>query len=405
MFDQFTFALILMTDAETPAVIEEFVADHEKNAPKGPLWVRKALAQRRERGADTEPHVCKAGRRNATSLAEKQNILKHKQVKDLNHGSTSRGGIFQHQYTTNGKLLCTVSPDNEVQFFKVHGAEGEKAGTVATEIPAYSIHYMLDETKLFCAGRSAEYAIVDIETMTSKTHRRGNFLCNDFTLSDAKLGTPIAAVGSSTSGDVTMFDTRTYRAVSNVRLSSGVECLSFDRSAATDSPLMWICAGGEVSLWDLRFLRGASGYNQVVNKHADHGGVHIHSFAVSQGLYAVGSDVGVVSVYDAGRMRNMKAEEGSADQFTPLHTLLNLKMRITSIGVSPDERRILYASDAEQNAVRMFDTVTQKTYKNFPPFHSHSYGRTLSAKFSPNGELATLGSSKGRLYTFHITAE
>ena len=395
------------TEVEQQNILEKFESDYIKNKPKGPQWVRKALARRHEKGSDDAVRVVKAGRFKAGSLAESHNAIRYKRVADINHENRSKVGIFQHRYTKNGRLALTVGPDRTVQFYAIDGASGRKAGSISLDIAAYNAHFMLNETKVLCVGQSQHYAIADIETLTSETFSRGNFTCNSMVLSDVKADSPVAAVGSLLSGIVTLFDTRTYRSVGKIRTNDPISCLQFDKPASNDPCQLWICAGGEVSLWDMRCTQSStSGYDTPVNRHADHGGVNIRAFTASKGLYAVGSDVGVVSVYDAKPMRGAgETDAGQSPAWKPVHTILNLQTRITSLCCSPDEGKIIYASDAVQNAVRIFDTQTGKTYKNFPNAVAHSLGRTLSTQFSPDGSLITLGSSQGRVYTYEIVPE
>ncbi|KNH06523.1 hypothetical protein XU18_2481 [Perkinsela sp. CCAP 1560/4] len=385
--------------------VDAFLSNYKKNTASGPKWIRNALARRKVDDFHLKT-TCSTMPTMEDSLARSMNVLRYKRLQELNAGNQSKVGIFQHRYASNGKLFFSVGPDFGVQIYALSKNTGRKVGEVPVDFPAYSAQFLNDDTKIICGGKTRVYAIVDIETLSSKTITRGSIPCGDFSVLDAKPSTPVAAIGSTTAGSISFLDTRTQRCLSTLRVNHPVSSIAFDRSSSTDSPYFWACAGGEISLWDIRCLRcDSSGHNTLVRKHADHGGLSITAFAVCDSFYAAGSDVGVVNVYDAHQMRGSAVAPGEslAEARKPKHTILNLRTSITTIACSPDQRRIIYASDEQQNSVRMFDMTSQQTYKNFPGTIAKSIGRTLSAQFSPDGKLASLGSSHGKIYAYQLS--
>eukprot|EP00760_Papus_ankaliazontas_P006419 PhM_4_TR13038/c0_g1_i1/m.92436/K14553/UTP18; U3 small nucleolar RNA-associated protein 18 len=321
--------------------------------------------------------------------------LRYQRLPDANKDVRREVGVFTHQYTPNGQCMVAVGPDRNLQIYRNDGADCTYLQDVAMEgVPAYNCRFIHRGDRVLCTGRQSSFAEVDLTTLTSRTIHKCGFQERDISVFDAEVYGHRVGFSSRVCGVVHMVDTRTYRLSGTVRVNEPVAAVQFATPSGSSSDYMWVCSGDTVHLWDLRAQSAGA-----VMSHMDPEGVRITSFHATESYHAVGTDSGVVSVYNNDWTI---AEKALAPK--PLCTAKNLLTAISSVQFNHDSRLLAYASDKTKNAFRMLHVPSGTTYENFPRAIQKSIGRVLSLGFTPNSAIASAGSSQGRILRYRLNA-
>ena len=342
--------------------------------------------------------------------AARKGFLHYQRCHNLNYNA-SRSPILSHEFDPAGRIMVTCGARRLLQVFSIAGEVGAYQAKVELDYPVMRAKFCTpDYGTVLCAGHRDGFYLIKLETLQTHQIRKKEFYDNDMSLFDVHAEDGNLVAFSNPSSSVTkLVDLRCLRAVGRIHTENNVGYVHFDPHSAV-SPLLWVCNGSQVSLWDLRKSAAGTSSTPRLYQHHDEGGLHISSFAISPELYAVGSEVGIVNIYGASLPRGyIKAPlDENASKIKergckPSAVLKNLRTAITSMRFDPTARRLVYASQIRKNLVRMYDTRSKTIFQNFPNAHHKSLGRISSVRFLPSSNLCTLGSSRGRVHTYKLT--
>lgn len=111
-------------------------------------------------------------------------------------------------------------------------------------------------------------------------------------------------------------------------------------------------------------------------------------------LLAVGSNMGILSIYDTAKLLSAKGEGAL------IRSIMNLTTRITSIAFHPAGEVLIFASADRDNALRVLHLHSMRVYSNWPR-ETTPLGRVHHIRFHGNS-LMSIGNAKGSalLYSY-----
>ena len=170
-------------------------------------------------------------------------------------------------------------------------------------------------------------------------------------------------------------------------------------------------------VWDLRNQR------RCVERIVDEGARTVTSLATSPtgGCLGVGSDSGVVNVYDSGRSGGWpargneapaRAGQGvgqgttnmqSAVRRAPVRAVMNLTTAVDAMSFNGDGQIIAVSSRLKRDALRLVHIPSCTVFSNWPssktPLHY-----VWCTSFSPSGGYLAVGNARGRALLYRIHA-
>ncbi len=227
-------------------------------------------------------------------------------------------------------------------------------------------------------------------------------------------GRYIGLIGSVRKGGgvVNIHSTATAQWIAQVRVDGrgGVADFAWWRNG---EGLTAVNLNGEVSEWD-------SQLNRIVARWKDAGGVGTtilrlggsteRSALGGDRWVAIGSNSGIVNVYDRSKWANTYASLLAAKGDTstaipqrpePNRALDQLVTSISHIEFAPDGQFLAMASETKKDALRLVHLPSCTVYRNWPT-QSTPLGRVTSVAISPNSEYLAIGNDRGRIRLWQI---
>ena len=338
----------------------------------------------------------------------RKGVLRYKRIGSLRVEAPDNNSVSFHTFHPSSRyvVVCCGSANPLVQLYAVENL-GKYTLDSSVRVAADRVKFVpQDALKLACLNtRNGRFCQIDMETssMVTEWKRLDDPKVRSF---DIHSSSSLAAFSGEASGIITLVDLRSNQSVGRIFNAGMSRTVDFD---ATDK-MLWSCSDAEVFLWDMRRM-GVDGQagGSCLLRHTDTGGVRIESFALCAKYYAVGSDSGAVSLYDREGSRttavlvgNQSATHANSSATIPFGEILNLRSPVNVLCFDPHSEYLLYASNTQKNAVRLYSMNSKCTISNFPSRGAESVGRIHSVAFSPLSKELTLGSSNGMLYTYDI---
>lgn len=144
-----------------------------------------------------------------------------------------------------------------------------------------------------------------------------------------------------------------------------------------------ICGGddGDIYIWDLNMRR-------CIRRFSDEGTIKITCMESSGNLLAVGSNTGVVNLYDTN------AQEFSGDEPKPIKSVMNLTTSVEGVVFNPTSEVLAIYSKWKANAVKLLHTPSMTVFANWPSFKDH-LKFPMTCAFNSTSELLTIGNDEG----------
>ncbi|KAJ6218613.1 hypothetical protein RDWZM_009770 [Blomia tropicalis] len=199
-------------------------------------------------------------------------------------------------------------------------------------------------------------------------------------------------------GHVNILSTNSKEHIAEIKMNGDVDCLAF----SPDSKYLISHGksnGSKAYVWDVRNL-GCSDVPKCVNRFNDLGTIEATSLAISTNLCAIGSNMGVVNLY---QMADIVAKVNPQ----PIRSLMNLTTTIDSLRFNHDGQLLMMASSQKDDAIRMVNTYSTSVYKNFPQIlgglsTNRTYGRIFGIDISPQSGYGAFTTGSGIAHLFRI---
>ena len=215
-----------------------------------------------------------------------------KRLPDLNAADPSKAVVQSVEWHPNGELALTAGFDKKLRIFAVNGKKSIKIQSVHfPDLPIHTAKFKGLDNEIILSGRRKFFYVYDITggniSKINNIRGRDEKSWENFEISpDGQL---IALLGND--GYIVLLHGKTKQWIANLKINGSVRAMAF----TSDSSKLYATGGdGEVYIWDLRSRR-------CLHRHVDEGSMSGTSISVSNNgnIYAVGSDSGVVNLYDA----------------------------------------------------------------------------------------------------------
>ncbi|KAA0175109.1 hypothetical protein FNF27_03407 [Cafeteria roenbergensis] len=353
-----------------------------------------------------------------------------RRVRDANAKETAKGVVSALQFHPTGALLMAASMDNRIRFFEADGSRNRKVAAVHfPDMPVMDARLSGDGMMAFAVGRRPHYYTYDIPSATAtrvpRLEGRADASLESFAVSPQPGASLLAFLVKD--GDIVLASTATRQPVGVVRASAPARAAAF---TADGRSLVSSGDDGMVHVWDLRMQR-------LRGRFVDEGMQATSSLALAPGgeALAVGSDAGIVNVYDWSAVdrclpentHSISATSSSRSQapaaaaaaaagvaeretaagpaassisraatLAPSKVLTQLSTRISDVVYNHDGSILAMASHTLRDKLRLVHASSMTVFGNWPtartPLHFVN-----SLAFSPTGDRLAIGNDRGRV--------
>ena len=113
----------------------------------------------------------------------------------------------------------------------------------------------------------------------------------------------------------------------------------------------------------------------------------IHSINFSHGRVAMGTEAGVLHLYDFQNLKSKYPE--------PLFTKLNLSTRVDTVKFNPTGELVAFASSLKRNSLRILHFSSQKVFPNWPTQNT-PLGTVSDVSFDATSQYITIANQEGK---------
>ncbi|CAM9016814.1 unnamed protein product [Wickerhamomyces anomalus] len=309
-------------------------------------------------------------------------------LKDANQKHPSKAAIQSLSFHPTHPLLLTGGYDRTIRIYHVDGKINNVVTTIHlrdTPIQTAKFNQNNQINKVFAGGRRRYMYSWDLQTgAVEKISRLYGHEDTQRSFENFKVspkGSFIGLVGNS--GWVNIISSATSLYIQGFKIEGTI--VDFDWSANEDF-IVAINSTGDI--WEFSLKTKI-----VVKKWRDETGVGITKVRLggkNDRWCAVGSDSGIVTVYD--RLNSTKKPIGTLDQ---------LVTSISTLEFSSDGQMLCIASRAKKDALRLVHLPSCKVFQNWPTSGT-PLGKVTAACFSPNNEMLSVGNEAGKVRLWRL---
>lgn len=121
----------------------------------------------------------------------------------------------------------------------------------------------------------------------------------------------------------------------------------------------------------------------------------IHAIDCARGRVAVGTEAGVLHVYDLQALRSSRFPE-------PLCTKMNLSTRVDTVRFNPTGEIVAFASSLKKNALRVMHIASQKVFPNWPTQNT-PLGTVSDVAFDPESQYMAVANQEGKCTLWELS--
>lgn len=309
-------------------------------------------------------------------------------LKDANQKHPSKAAIQSLSFHPTHPLLLTGGYDRTIRIYHVDGKINNVVTTIHlrdTPIQTAKFNQNNQINKVLAGGRRRYMYSWDLQTgAVEKISRLYGHEDTQRSFENFKVspkGSFIGLVGNS--GWVNIISSATSLYIQGFKIEGTI--VDFDWSANEDF-IVAINSTGDI--WEFSLKTKI-----VVKKWRDETGVGITKVRLggkNDRWCAVGSDSGIVTVYD--RLNSTKKPIGTLDQ---------LVTSISTLEFSSDGQMLCIASRAKKDALRLVHLPSCKVFQNWPTSGT-PLGKVTAACFSPNNEMLSVGNEAGKVRLWRL---
>ena len=214
-------------------------------------------------------------------------------------------------------------------------------------------------------------------------------------------GRTVAFAGND--GFVILYDAQRKQWIADLKLNGSVRAIAFSPNDDGGRYLWASGTDGDVYKWDLRKNR------KCLQRFPNIDGTPCSSLAVSTQHLAVGSQSGVVNLYSCPsdpprptrRQQRKQMVGGTAQQTTPIKSILNLQTAIHATCFNCDGQIMAMSTQREQQGLKLLHVPTATVFANWPAGGT-PLNYVWSMDFSPNSLFMAVGNDKGKCLLYQL---
>ncbi len=288
--------------------------------------------------------MSKRTRRSAQALVSKKNnvlaagSLGIIRMQNVNAEAPNKSIANNVEFHPSGKLVLTAGLDRTLRIFQVDGRHNAKIqGVKVKDLQISSAHFTGGGDSVVLSGEQRHLYKFDLNSGTISRLRglsrdgkppRGAKVANDVRnqFVTTKDGSILAFLTDN--GRVTLVADKTMQQIGHIHVPGQLTSAAFD--PVNNNYFYTTTRTGIVHFWDARKM-------ECVDQHRDEGTVHCTSISVSPHHYAVGSDTGIVNVYEKKGLGNASRNEfGSIRTGAPKKAIDNLTTSVFQTAFNHD---------------------------------------------------------------------
>lgn len=314
----------------------------------------------------------------SSSQLSSENILMTR-VADANLERYSNSVVTSVHFNGNGQMMLTAGLDKTLNIFNIDGVKNYKINSVfLDDLPIRTARFHNKSGSVFISGRRKYFYKYDL--VNGKTQKiagligRSEKSLEKFEVSpDGKL---IAFHGSG--GSILLVSTETLQMIGTLTMNGSLISLCFTLDS---EKLLSIGSDGEVYVWDLESRR-------CISRFSDDGCVKGVCITAGAGVFATGSDSGVVNIYNMGATK-------------PRKVIMNLTTAADFLSFNVDSQILAIASYRKKDALKLVHVPTGRVYANWPTMNTPlRYVNSLT--FSPSSGYLAIGNDKGKVLLYRL---
>lgn len=314
-------------------------------------------------------------------------LLEYSKLVDANVEEPSNAPINSVQFHRNGQLLLTAGLDRRVRFFQIDGKRNTKIQSVfLDDCPIRKAAFLPDGSQVIISGRrkffySFDLVKASVDKIGPLVGREERSL-EEFEVSPDS--STIAFVGNE--GYILLVSTKTKELIGTLKMNGSVRSLAFSHDG---KELLSSGGDGQIYHWDLRT-------RTCIHKGVDEGCLNGTALCTASngGMFAAGSDSGIVNVY--------RRDEFLGGKRKPVKTVENLTTKIDFMKFNNDAQILAICSTMKRSSLKLIHVPSLTVFSNWPP-PKMSLGYPRCLDFSPGGGFMAVGNAAGKvlLYKLH----
>ncbi|KAG0143814.1 hypothetical protein CROQUDRAFT_660793 [Cronartium quercuum f. sp. fusiforme G11] len=350
-----------------------------------------------------------------------QGELQVERLRDANQAipSTNKNTISAIQFHPNAPILFTASPKSKtLSFFKIDGKHNPILHHVHTpDLPITTAEFcpstQESSTVLMTGNRPYFYAF---NLVTCQCIKSPDSLFTKSALSQSIKGTSLSRFSFSPQGQIVAFlglrgliqlvdwsnNIGSSQVIGSLKSNTPIKSLSWNKNG---TELITIGNNAEVSVWDMRMRK-------LLTSWTDHGGFNPTLItttdkdggkATARSYTAIGSQTGIVNVYDDSQWANDKYEESRVfgAERKPMKTIENLTTTVTTMKFNPDAQILAIASDARKDQLKLVHLPSATVFSNWPTSGT-PLGHVSDVGFSNKSDMLAIANTKGTVLLYSL---
>lgn len=333
------------------------------------------------------------GSGNYGSVSLRSGVLDLTVLRNANEEDPNKAEARCVEFHPSGRLILTAGFDKTVRIFQVEAGHNAKVqGVHVKKFPIHTAKFTGGGTQVVMTGRRRFFHELDMnsgELSTVRTLEQHDERAWEKFVTSAD-GSKLAFFGQG--GKIVLMENKCKQEIGQLRHNGHVVMGAFAPEGECEHVFYSSTLDGTVYVWDARKM-------ECVNRHKDEGAIHSTSLDVCAGHYALGSDSGVVNIYDRGIMSEKTGTQ--AGIVKPRKSFFNLTTEIDNIAFNSDGQLMAFSSHVKKRAVRIAHIPSMTVYSNWPT-RTYNIRRVCAMSFSPGGGYLAVGNDKGDVHMLRL---
>nr|XP_016478004.1 PREDICTED: U3 small nucleolar RNA-associated protein 18 homolog [Nicotiana tabacum] len=314
-------------------------------------------------------------------------LLEYSRLVDANAADPSNAPVNSVQFHRNSQLLLVGGLDKKLRFFQIDGKRNTKIQSIFLEdFPIRKASFLPNGSQVIISGRRKFFHVLDL--VKASVDKIGPLVGREEKSLESFEVSPdsdtIAFLGNE--GYILLVSSKTKELIGTLKMNGTVRSVAFTNDG---QQLLSSGEDGQIYHWDLRT-------RTCIHKGVDEGSINGTALCTSPngGLFAAGSDSGIVNIYNR--------EEFLGGKRKPIKAIENLTTKVDFMKFNHDAQILAISSSMKKNSSKLIHIPSFTVFSNWPsPNRAVHYPRCLD--FSPHGGFMAMGNAEGKvlLYKLH----